>query len=78
MLLLFQDHKSFISSLNVLFSKDHDDFCSWYCISKLHKNPYNTTNASTFSKIVIVYKYGLQFDWYQRENAIILEQSLLT
>jgi hypothetical protein len=29
MLLLFQDHKSFISSLNVLFSKEHDDFCSW-------------------------------------------------
>ena len=46
------DHKSYISSLNILVNKQNDDFSSWYWITKLHKNPYtenNTTGASTFS-----------------------------
>ena len=46
------DHKSLISSLNILLNKEHDDFSSLYWITKLHKNPYtekNTTGASTFS-----------------------------
>ena len=44
--------KSFISSLNILFNKEHDDHSCVYWITKLHKNPYgenNTTGASTFS-----------------------------
>ena len=59
------DHKSYISSLNILVNKENDDFSSWYWITKLHKNPHtekNTTGASTFSTNffykVIVYKYG--------------------
>ena len=54
------DHKSFISSLNILLNKEHDDFSSLYWITKLHNNPYtekNTTAASTFSKKLIVDKY---------------------
>ena len=45
-------HKSFISSLNILFSKEHDDLYCVYWITKLHTNPYrenNTIGASTFS-----------------------------
>jgi hypothetical protein len=47
------DHKSFISSLNILINKEHNDFSSWYWITKLHKKPYtekNTTSASTFQQ----------------------------
>ena len=47
------DHKYFISSLDILFKKEHDDISRLYWISKLHKNPYrenNTTSASTFSR----------------------------
>ena len=46
------DHKDFISSLNILFNKEHNDISSLYWISKLHKNSYrekNTTSASTLS-----------------------------
>ena len=46
------DHKSLISSLNILPNKEHDDFSRLYWITKLHKNPYtekNTTSASPFS-----------------------------
>jgi hypothetical protein len=45
------DHKSFISSLNILFYKEHDDFSRLYWISKLYKNPYrgnNTTGGYSF------------------------------
>jgi hypothetical protein len=40
-------HKSFISSLNILFNKEHDDFSRLYWIPKLYKNPYrgNTTTG---------------------------------
>ena len=43
-------HKSFISSLNILFSKEHDDLYCVYWITKLHTNRENNTiGASTFS-----------------------------
>ena len=61
------DHKSFISSLNILFNKEHDDFSPLFWIPKLHKNPYrerNTTCAYSFSR-----NY---FDCCQRGNTIIL------
>jgi hypothetical protein len=34
------DHKSFISSLNNLFNKEHDDFSCLYWITKRHNNLY--------------------------------------
>ena len=55
---LLADHKSFISSLNILFNKEHDDVSNVYCIPKLHTNQYvayNTTNASTFSRSQVIH-----------------------
>jgi hypothetical protein len=40
------DHNSFISSLNILFNKEHDDFCCLYWIPKLYKNPYRENNTT--------------------------------
>jgi hypothetical protein len=69
------DHKSYISSLNILVNKENDDLSSWYWITKLHKNPYtenNTTGASTFStkylfinmaNILTAVKEGIQPYW---------------
>ena len=70
------DHKSFISSLNILFNKEHEDFSFVYWITKLHKNPYrenNTTGASSFSTnylfinmaihIVTAFKEGILSYW---------------
>ena len=45
------DHNSFISSLNILSNKEHDDFSRLYRIPKLYKHPYkgtNTTGAYSF------------------------------
>jgi hypothetical protein len=45
------DYKSFISSLNILFNKEHDDFSHLYWIPKLYKNPYrgnDTTGGYSF------------------------------
>ena len=45
------DHKSCISTLNILFNKEHGDFCRLYWITNLHRNPYRenkSTGASTF------------------------------
>jgi hypothetical protein len=45
------DNMSFISSLNILLTKEHDDFSRLYWIPKLHNNPYrgnNTTGAYSF------------------------------
>ena len=47
------DHKSFISSLNILSNKEHGDFSRLYWITHLQKNPYRentSTGASTFSR----------------------------
>ena len=47
------DHKSFISSLNILFNKEHDDFSRLYWIPKLYKNTNrgnNTTGAYSFEE----------------------------
>ena len=47
------DHKSFISSLNILLNKEHGDFSRLYWITHLQKNPYReytSTGASTFSR----------------------------
>ena len=40
------DHKSFISSLNILFNKEYDDFSSLYWIPKLYKNPNRGINTT--------------------------------
>ena len=45
------DHKSFISSLDILFNKEHDDFSRLYWVPKHYKNPNrgnNTTGAYSF------------------------------
>jgi hypothetical protein len=63
------DHKSFISELNILFSKEHDDISCLYWIAKFHNNlnrRNNTTGAYSFSR--------QQFDCCQRRNAMILEK----
>jgi hypothetical protein len=47
------DHKSFISSLNILLNKEHDDLSRLYWIPKLYRNPYrenNTTGAYSFRR----------------------------
>ena len=47
------DHKSFISSLNILFSKEHDDISCLYWMAKFHNNlnrGNNTTGAYSFSR----------------------------
>jgi len=46
------NHKSFMSSMNILFIEEFDDFSSLYWNPKLHKNPYReryTAGVSTFS-----------------------------
>jgi hypothetical protein len=63
------DHKSFISSLNILFSKEHDGISCLYLIAKFHNNlntGNNTTGAYSFSR--------QQFDCRQRRNVMILEK----
>ena len=37
------DHKSFLSSLNILFNKEHDDFSSWYWITIFTRNHIQKT-----------------------------------
>jgi hypothetical protein len=47
------DHKSFISSLDILFSKEHDDISCLYWIAKFHTNlnrGNTTTGAYSFSR----------------------------
>ena len=65
------DHKSFISSLNIMFNKEHEDFSPLFWIPKLHKYPYrerNTTCAYSFSRnyfkiILTAVKDGIQSYW---------------
>lgn len=60
------DRKSFISSLNMPFNEEHDDFFPLYQTPKLNKDPYrgnNATGAYYFSRKHI--------DCCQRRNTII-------
>ena len=45
------DYKSFISSLNILLSKDHDDISFLYWIAKFHNN-LNIGNNTTGAYII--------------------------
>jgi hypothetical protein len=63
------DHKSFISSLNILLSKENDDISCLYWITKFHNNlnrGNNITGAYSFSR--------QQFHCCQRRNVMILEK----
>jgi hypothetical protein len=69
------DHKSFMSSLNILFNKEHDDFSRLYWIPKFHNNPYtgnNTKGAYSFwrhellinmANILTAVKEGIHSYW---------------
>jgi len=68
------DHKWFISSLNIMFYKEHDDAFRWYWIPKLHKNPSrgnNTAGAFFFSrKRLTAVRDGIQS--YSHTNHIVV------
>ena len=40
------DHKSFIPSLNIMLSKEHDDLSRLYWIPKRYKNQYRGNNTT--------------------------------
>jgi hypothetical protein len=48
------DHKSFISSLNILFSKEHDDISCLYWKTKFHNN---LNRGTTVPKLKLEKKY---------------------
>jgi hypothetical protein len=69
------DHKSFISSLNILFNKEHYDFSRLYWILKLYKNPYRGNNTTGG------YSFWRKYCFINMSNiltAVILGQSLCT
>ena len=63
------DHKSFISSLNILFSKGHDDISCLYWIAKFQNN-LNRGNNTTGA-----YSFWRKTDY---NHTIILGQNLVT